>query len=428
MVERDEDSREREQEREQDQAAGILDTIIHGPAEAIVVFDRRCTILAMNEEAERLFGFTEQELRGSHLERVLSIAASRQPPGPGHDGAHPTATGSGGPTGHAVTVAAIGQNRTGAAFPIDLTVLTGAGGARLTAIVRRRPEREAAAEPAFEPREDNSPAGIGMDTSRLLVCEPDAVIGARLKALLETAGFGVDLAPDGGQARRLIASTGYAAMTVDLMLPDQDGLALVRDLRSHPETRDLPVIVVSAKAERGRPRGPERPDLAGGAFGIVDWIQKPGDERRFTETLRHAVDHPGHFRHRVLHVEDDRDLIPWVAAEVGDIALIESATTLGQARLRLASEPFDLVILDLRLPDGSGFELLDDIKKLVPPVPVLLVSATEITPHSGAALAGALVKSRTTNRDLVNAIRSLAASGLPPLRHLPKSLELAAKC
>jgi CheY-like chemotaxis protein len=394
----------------------MVDAVSRAPAEAMLVFDRRGTILGLNGEAERLFGFTGDELVGGNVERVLTVGETWRLPGPGTP-LHPLSDGADQPLtermGHAVSLAMVGHNRAGAMFRAELVVVSPAGSNRLTAIVRRRPDRETADRPDFEPRGPDTPAATGPDASRLLICEPDPGIAARLRAMLERAGFRVDLALDADQARQLIGIHGYAAMTVDLMLPDQDGLALVRDLRRRPETRDLPVIVVSAKAGQGRhnwPEWPERHDLTGGAFGLVDWIQKPADDRRLTEALRHAIGDPGPHRHRVLHVEDDRDLIRLVAAQVGDIALVEAATTLGQARLRLASEPFDLVILDLRLPDGSGFELLDDIKKLVPPVPVLLVSATEITPHSGAALAGALIKSRTTDRDLVNAIRSLAAA------------------
>ncbi len=425
MDNRDEDSEKTEP------TASVVDAVSRAPPEAMLVFDRFGTIHGMNGESERLFGFTGRDLIGKGIERVLTIAETGRLPEP-NPSPPPQADRTGEPIGWAATIETIGRTRSGATFPAELVVMSPTASDRLTAIVKLRSDHEATGIPYFAPRNADTPTGDRQDSrrllGRLLVCEPDPGIAARLQAIMEADGFIVDLAPDARHAHRLIEANGYAAITLDLMLPDQDGLALVRDLRSHPKTRDLPVIMVSAKSDHRHCPSREPHDLAGGAFGIVDWIQNPMDDRRFAETLRHAVGHPGPQRPRVLHVEDDRELIRIVASKVGSVAVVDAATTLGQARLRLASEPFDLVILDLRLPDGSGFELLDDIKKLVPPVPVLLVSATEATPHSGAALADALVKSRTTDRNLVNVIHSLAAATLPPLQRLPKSLELAAKC
>ena len=111
-------------------------------------------------------------------------------------------------------------------------------------------------------------------------------------------------------------------------------------------------------------------------------------------------------RRRILHVEDDRDLQRVVAAIVGQDAEVEFALDLAAARERLAGERFDLVILDLALPDGSGLDLLPLLGSLDPSTPVLIFSAHEVDAAVADRVASVLVKSQTSNRELLEGIRT----------------------
>ena len=66
----------------------------------------------------------------------------------------------------------------------------------------------------------------------------------------------------------------FDAMTLDLMLPEEDGLSLFRRLRRREDGRALPVVVISATADQGRRV------LNGDAVGVVDWLDKPIDPAR----------------------------------------------------------------------------------------------------------------------------------------------------
>jgi PAS domain S-box-containing protein len=113
---------------------------------------------------------------------------------------------------------------------------------------------------------------------------------------------------------------------------------------------------------------------------------------------------------RILHVEDDPDLRQVVAAIVEPEAAVERAGSLEEARSLLAEERFDLVILDLALPDGSGLELLPFLHGLIPPTPVVLFSVHEVSEEVSRQVAAVLVKSRTSNRQLLTAIRETLAA------------------
>ncbi len=372
----------------------VVATVAGTGGDAMLVFDACGDILGVNGEAEQLFGVISADIVGGDIGTLLSMADRAR-----LLGALP-ATEDG---GRGAVLTAVGRRRNGPSFLVNLEIIASAVPYGVyTAMVR------VVSEPETTVASTKFGVMATAGRARLLVFESDAAVAGLLRGMLEEAGFVVDVVGDADEARRRIAARHYAALTVDLMLSEEDGLDLVRELRCRPETRDLPVIMISARTERRRDVLGPCQSVAGGAIGLMDWLRDPDDDRRCVEALRHAVDYAGG-RHRILHVEDDRDLLRAVAAQLGDIAQVSSAATLGQARLRLASEPFDLVILDVGLTGGAGSDLLDDIKKLVPAVPVLVVSTGKATPHSGTILARALVKSPTSYRDLTNAVRSLVA-------------------
>lgn len=235
---------------------------------------------------------------------------------------------------------------------------------------------------------------------RVLVCEDDQDVARLLCMMLEREGYGVDVAYDAAEAKHLLAERSYAAMTLDLMLPGQDGISLIRELRRGGRT-PVPIVVVSARAEQGRA------ELNGGAFGVIDWLEKPIDQAQLAEAVRRAVRGTGGRSARILHVEDDPDLPQVVAAIVGRDAEVESAGNLEEARRRLAGERFDLVLLDLALPDGSGLDLLPLLSRLEPPIPVVIFSAHEVDERTASQVSSVLTKSQTTNPQLLERIRAL---------------------
>jgi PAS domain S-box-containing protein len=236
--------------------------------------------------------------------------------------------------------------------------------------------------------------------ARILVCEDDRDVARLLSLMLEREGYQADVAHDAAEARRLLRERSYAALTLDLVLPDQDGVSLIRELRRDEATSRLPIIVISVRAQEGAA------ELNGGAVGVIDWLVKPIDEDRLMQSLERAARAPLGGLARILHVEDDPDLQRVVAAIVDGDARIERALNLAEARERLAGERFDLVILDLALPDGSGLELLPALGSLDPPTPVLIFSAHEVDKAVAGRVAAVLVKSQTSNRELLERIRS----------------------
>ena len=253
------------------------------------------------------------------------------------------------------------------------------------------------AEPPATPVEP-----VSHDTRRrVLVCEDDPDVATLLSMMIERDGWRVDVAQDGETALAKATANRYEAMTVDLHLPGMDGLTLIRRLRADPATADLPMVVVSAIATAGKR------ELNGDAVNIVDWLDKPIEQLRLRAALRQAGLRSRDGRARILHVEDDDDVIEVVGAIVRDEAEIIPARSLTEARLRLAEQRFDLVIIDVGLPDGSGLDLLETINARMPREPVLIFSAQDSNGSFASAVSASLVKSRTDNEQLHQTITAL---------------------
>ena len=234
----------------------------------------------------------------------------------------------------------------------------------------------------------NSVATPKLARGRMLVVEDDAEIAEVLRAILEDAGYAVEVAASCAAALARAGAGDFSGATLDLHLPDGNGLELLERLRALPQTRELPVVIVSSFCE-------ER-DQNGDGHGVQNWLSKPVEPGQLLRALA-ALD--GH-KARVLHVEDDPDIRRLTALILSDSSEVTFASTLAQGRARLKREPFDLVILDIGLPDGNGLELLETLEFLSQPVPVVLFSAREEEAETASKVAAALIKSRTSNEAL----------------------------
>jgi len=236
---------------------------------------------------------------------------------------------------------------------------------------------------------------------RILICEDDSETVAQLREMMERRGYRVDVAGSAEEAKDMLAGQHYHAMTLDISLPGQDGLSLVRELQADEHSAGLPILMISAKASAERER-------LGDGVEVLDWLDKPVSPEKVFAALReqtaNAVGLPV-----ILHVEDDPDIRQVVKTLIGEKGAVITAPSLAAARTLLERRHFDLVILDIGLPDGSGLDVLTfvDDKKLA--VPVLIFSAHEIDSNLAAEVDVALVKSRTSNQCLLDTIMTMIA-------------------
>lgn len=256
-------------------------------------------------------------------------------------------------------------------------------------VVRGREEA-----PAFNDRPDRP---------RVLVCEDDALMAAILAEQMRDAGFDSVTAGTIRGALKIVEAEQVDAILVDLNLPDGDGLSLIQELRRNPKGTGMPVMVVSADAERG-----SRDERAVG-LAVAAWVEKPVDTTRLARLIRKQIG-GAPSRPRVLHVEDDADLCNVVSAALAPFAEVFSVGSVAAARRRLEEVEHHLVILDVALEDGSGLELMNQLATARPqPIPTIIFSARDTDRAVAARAEAAMTKSRTSLTALVEAAKTILA-------------------
>lgn len=232
---------------------------------------------------------------------------------------------------------------------------------------------------------------------RVLICEDEGDIAAVIAAMLAHDGFASDVAPDLASAKTLLAERRYAALTLDIDLAGESGIQLFQNMRTSPANAGLPVVVISAMADEARR------SINGSAVGIVDWLEKPIDPERLHSAMQKIIATEAERPPRVLHVEDDEDVLEVMSAGLGKDVAMSFARSLAEARERLSGASFDLVILDLALPDGSGLDLIGDIAG----TPVIIFSAAEVEARLSASVKAVMTKTKTSEIDVAKFVRTL---------------------
>jgi CheY-like chemotaxis protein len=131
-------------------------------------------------------------------------------------------------------------------------------------------------------RQDAGPGDEVTAGRRVLVVEDHPANQLLVEAVLERAGYDVDLAGDAVEARARIAAARPDVILMDVQLPGQDGLSLARELKTQPSTAAIPVIAVSAHAMSGD----QAEALAAGCAG---YITKPIDTRTLAGQVRQFI-------------------------------------------------------------------------------------------------------------------------------------------
>ncbi|MEO6363084.1 MAG: response regulator transcription factor [Caldimonas sp.] len=116
-------------------------------------------------------------------------------------------------------------------------------------------------------------------SSRLLLVDDDARLVSMVGDYLRQAGFAIETAGSLAAGRALLAANAYDALVLDLMLPDGDGLQLCRELRSASRTRQLPLLMLTA-------RGEPTDRIVGLELGADDYLAKPFEPRELLARIK----------------------------------------------------------------------------------------------------------------------------------------------
>jgi CheY-like chemotaxis protein len=220
---------------------------------------------------------------------------------------------------------------------------------------------------------------LNPDDAILLIVEDDPHYARVLCDLSRDKGFKVLVAMRGAEALALAREYHPTAVSLDVFLPDMLGWTVLNHLKQDPATRHIPVQMLTLDEDR-------RHGLARGAFAFVT---KPTSPEGLETALTRIKEYSAPRRKRLLVVEDNpaeqlsiKELLGY---EDIDVTVVDS----GEEAIRVAREQnFDCIVLDLRLPDISGFEVLErfrDMPKLSD-IPVVVFTGKELSPEEDARL------------------------------------------
>ncbi len=187
----------------------------------------------------------------------------------------------------------------------------------------------------------------------LLIVEDDPHYARILLGLARDKGFKGIVALRGAQALTLARQYEPTAITLDIFLPDMLGWTVLNNLKLDPRTRHIPVQIISLEGERQH-------GLSHGAFNyLIKPVTTEVLEQCFDKIKAFATPHTK----RLLVVEDNLVERESVVELLGHTDLeIMAVGTGAEAMSALLDRPFDCCVLDLRLPDMTGFELLEKIQ------------------------------------------------------------------
>jgi CheY-like chemotaxis protein len=213
----------------------------------------------------------------------------------------------------------------------------------------------------------------------LLVVEDDPHYARILIDLARDKGFKVLLAMRGDDALDLAKQYQPTAVSLDVFLPDMLGWNVLSQLKQNPLTRHIPVQIVTLDEDRQH-------GLARGAFSFVT---KPTTREGISEALAKIKDFSQSRRRRLLVVEDNKAEQMSIRAllDHDDIEIVNAGT--GKEALDiLRRDGCDCVVLDLRLPDMSGFEVLESMRseQALADVPVVVFTGRELSANEDAQL------------------------------------------
>lgn len=214
----------------------------------------------------------------------------------------------------------------------------------------------------------------------VLIVEDDPHFAQVLLGMVRERGLKGVVSMYGGHVRALAHQFGPLAIMLDIFLPDMLGWTVLNHLKQDPTTRHIPVQIISVEEER----------LQGLGHGAFSYLIKPAttDElkKAFDRVMRYAQTR----RRRLLVIEDNeierQSIVELLSHEHVEISI---AGTGAEALEALRSGKFDCLILDLRLPDISGFELLERIRKNPEwgELPIVVCTGKDLTDDDSIRLA-----------------------------------------
>tara|TARA_Y100000590_G_scaffold13649_1_gene16496 strand:+ start:4103 stop:7102 length:3000 start_codon:yes stop_codon:yes gene_type:complete len=225
-----------------------------------------------------------------------------------------------------------------------------------------------------EEREDSDAVleGIDDDEKLVVLIDDDVTMHDLIKRTLNKIGLTLVGATDSEKGMQMVRETKPKLLLLDVLMPGRDGWSILRECKSDPELKDMPVIMVSQLNQ----------DTLANSLGADDYITKPIDRELFLKSIKNILGDGDTLNNKILVIDDDentRDLLSRMLKEGGwDPKTAKD----GKEGLDQLQEKPALIVLDLEMPRMDGFEFLNQYIETVNEEdrsPILVYSGKDLT-------------------------------------------------
>jgi len=221
------------------------------------------------------------------------------------------------------------------------------------------------------------------EANTVLVIDDDPNVRDLMQRFLNKEGFQVKTASGGEEGLQLARKLHPDAITLDVLMPEMDGWAVLTALKVDPDLADIPVIMLTIVDDKNM----------GYALGAADYMTKPIDRQRLAAILQRYRSNSPPFR--VLVVEDDADTREMLQRTLEKEGWTVSEAENGRVALeRIAETPPGLILLDLIMPEMDGFQVVSELRKHEAwrSIPIVVVTAKNLTVEDRLRLTGYVEK------------------------------------
>lgn len=243
------------------------------------------------------------------------------------------------------------------------------------------------------PAVDDDRNHLAQGDKRLLIIEDDVNFASILLTLGREKGFRGIVAVTGGEGLQLAKQHNPGAIILDIRLPDIDGWQVLETLKKDPALRHIPVHMMSGQEKT----------IEAFKKGAIGFLTKPVSESDLETAFVCLEDALSKKMRDLLVVEDDRFIQQAIAELIGNGDVLVSSVMNGEEAIaRLSAKKYDCMVLDIGLPDMTGFELLERLSRdeAIEVPPVIIYTGRELTREEGLLLA------RYTDTVIIKGVKS----------------------
>ena len=237
----------------------------------------------------------------------------------------------------------------------------------------------------------------------VVLIDDDVAMHDLIRRTLAKVGLTLVGATDGEKGMQIVRESKPKLLLLDVLMPGRDGWSILRECKSDPELKDMPVIMVSQLSQ----------DTLADSLGADDYLTKPIDRAHFLKTVKRIVGNKPN-NEKVLIIDDDpntRDLLSRMLKEAGwfPITARDGKDGLGRVKDKPA-----LIVLDLEMPRMDGFEFLQVYMETIASeerAPILVYSGKDLNEVQENLLkdnvAGMVRKDEVSMDELSNIVKSI---------------------